>query len=158
MKGGLPRLMGELIRNWVEEFSPAVEVSLSLPDGYGSEHSWTKKSILWEVEYWSMHLIRHNLDVMHIEKNVFDIILNTMINLNAWKDLKIICFTATTISLIPKIASPNEYWSISLCYVKNKICTKLMTIRLRHILPKVLSLSQSGFVPGRLLSDNVLSA
>ncbi|KAK4409550.1 hypothetical protein Sango_0028000 [Sesamum angolense] len=35
---------------------------------------------------------------------------------------------------------------------------KLMTIWLGHILPKVLSLSQSGFVPGRLLSDNVLLA
>ncbi|KAL0322967.1 UNVERIFIED_CONTAM: hypothetical protein Sangu_1916000 [Sesamum angustifolium] len=66
-------------------------------------------------------------------------------------------FTATTISLIPKTASPlNEYRPISLCNVTNKICTKLMTIRLGHVLPKVISLSQSGFVPGRLLSDNVL--
>ncbi|KAL0287390.1 UNVERIFIED_CONTAM: hypothetical protein Scaly_2766300 [Sesamum calycinum] len=91
--------MGEQIRNWVEEFSPAVEVSLSLPDGYGIEYKWTKKSIFWELEYWSMHLIGHNLDVMHIEKNVFDNIFNTVMdikgktkdNLNARKDLKIIC-------------------------------------------------------------------
>ncbi|KAK4390353.1 hypothetical protein Sango_2098600 [Sesamum angolense] len=70
-------------------------------------------------------------------------------------------FTATTISLIPKMASPtcwNEYRPISLCNVTNKICTKLMTIRLGHVLPKVISLSHSGFVPGRLLSDNVLLA
>ncbi|KAL0412995.1 UNVERIFIED_CONTAM: hypothetical protein Sradi_1501200 [Sesamum radiatum] len=40
----------------------------------------------------------------------------------------------------------------------NKICTKLMTVRLGCVLPRVLSLSQSGFVPGRLLSDNVLLA
>ncbi|KAK4389817.1 hypothetical protein Sango_2318700 [Sesamum angolense] len=94
-----PRLMREQIRNWVEEFSHAVEVSLSLPDGYGIEYKWTKKSIFWELEYWSTHLIRHNLDVMHIEKNVFDNIFNTEIdikgktkdNLNARKDLKIIC-------------------------------------------------------------------
>ncbi|KAL0302145.1 UNVERIFIED_CONTAM: hypothetical protein Sangu_3117000 [Sesamum angustifolium] len=38
------------------------------------------------------------------------------------------------------------------------ICTKLMTIRLEHVLPKVISLSKSSFVPGRLLSDNVLLA
>ncbi|KAL0317839.1 UNVERIFIED_CONTAM: hypothetical protein Sangu_2198200 [Sesamum angustifolium] len=70
-------------------------------------------------------------------------------------------FTATTISLIPKTASPtcwSEYRPISLCNVTNKICTKLMTTRLGHVLPKVISLSQSGFVPGRLLSDNVLLA
>ncbi|KAL0293793.1 UNVERIFIED_CONTAM: hypothetical protein Sangu_3231000, partial [Sesamum angustifolium] len=70
-------------------------------------------------------------------------------------------FTATTISLIPKTASPtcwSEYRSISLCNVTNKICTKLMTIRLGHVLPKVISLSQSGFVLGRLLSDNVILA
>ncbi|KAL0416809.1 UNVERIFIED_CONTAM: hypothetical protein Slati_3512800 [Sesamum latifolium] len=70
-------------------------------------------------------------------------------------------FTATTISLIPKTdfpASWSEYRPISLCNVTNKICTKLMTIRLGRVLPKVLALSQSGFIPGRLLSDNVLLA
>ncbi|KAL0405570.1 UNVERIFIED_CONTAM: hypothetical protein Slati_3870900 [Sesamum latifolium] len=53
-------------------------------------------------------------------------------------------FTATTISLIPKTDSPtswSEYRPISLCNVTNKICTKLMTIRLGRVLPKVLSLS-----------------
>ncbi|KAL0433360.1 UNVERIFIED_CONTAM: hypothetical protein Slati_2670300 [Sesamum latifolium] len=72
----------------------AVEAPLSHPDGYGSEHKWTKKSIFWELEYWSTHLIRHNLDIMHIEKNMFDNIFNTVMdikgktkdNLNARKD------------------------------------------------------------------------
>ncbi|KAL0399846.1 UNVERIFIED_CONTAM: hypothetical protein Sradi_2327900 [Sesamum radiatum] len=70
-------------------------------------------------------------------------------------------FTATAISLIPKTDSPaswSEYRPISLCNVTNKICTKLMAIRLWRVLPKVLSLSQSGFTSGRLLSDNVLLA
>ncbi|KAL0325010.1 UNVERIFIED_CONTAM: hypothetical protein Sradi_5070300 [Sesamum radiatum] len=72
---------------------------LSLPDGYGSEHKWTKKNIFWELEYWSNHLIRYYLDVMHVEKNVLCNIFNTVMNikgktkdnLNAQKDLKIIC-------------------------------------------------------------------
>ncbi|KAL0413094.1 UNVERIFIED_CONTAM: hypothetical protein Sradi_1511100 [Sesamum radiatum] len=76
-----PRLTGEQIRDWVKEFNPAVEVPLSLPDGYGSKHKWTKESILWELKYWSTHLIRHNLDVMHIEKNVFNNIFNIMIDI-----------------------------------------------------------------------------
>ncbi|KAL0438871.1 UNVERIFIED_CONTAM: hypothetical protein Slati_2370100, partial [Sesamum latifolium] len=52
-----PRLTGEQIHDWVKEFSPAVEVPLSLLDGYGSKDKWTKKSIFWKLEYWSTHLI-----------------------------------------------------------------------------------------------------
>ncbi|KAL0315139.1 UNVERIFIED_CONTAM: hypothetical protein Scaly_2885700 [Sesamum calycinum] len=70
-------------------------------------------------------------------------------------------FTTTTISLIPKTASPtcwSEYRPITLCNVTNKICTKLMTFWLGRVLSNVLSPSQSGFVPERLLSVNVLLA
>lgn len=55
-----------------------------------------KKSIFFELPYWKFVLIRHNLDVMHIEKNVFDNVINTILddkvkskdNLNAKKDLR----------------------------------------------------------------------
>ena len=30
---------------------------------------WKKQSIFWDVPYWSSNIIRHNLDVMHIEKS-----------------------------------------------------------------------------------------
>ncbi|XP_050207755.1 uncharacterized protein LOC126657155 [Mercurialis annua] len=43
-------------------------------------HGWHKKSIFWDLPYWETNLIRHNLDVMHIEKNVFDNIFNTVLN------------------------------------------------------------------------------
>ncbi|XP_073133636.1 uncharacterized protein [Henckelia pumila] len=42
---------------------------------------WRRRSILWELPYWRMNLIRHNLDVMHIEKNVFDNVFNTVMNI-----------------------------------------------------------------------------
>lgn len=45
-----------------------------------SNCGWKKKSIFWDLPYWSSLLIRHNLDVMHIEKNVFDNIFNTVLN------------------------------------------------------------------------------
>ncbi|CAN1777819.1 hypothetical protein LINPERHAP1_LOCUS14199 [Linum perenne] len=41
---------------------------------------WKKKSILFDLPYWKDNLIRHNLDVMHIEKNVCDNILSTLLN------------------------------------------------------------------------------
>jgi hypothetical protein len=33
-------------------------------------HNWWKKSIFFQLPYWKHLLVRHNLDVMHIEKNI----------------------------------------------------------------------------------------
>lgn len=44
------------------------------------ELNWSKRSILFELPYWSKLLMRHNLDVMHIEKNVCDNITGTLLN------------------------------------------------------------------------------
>jgi hypothetical protein len=44
------------------------------------ELNWSKKSIFFELPYWSKLLMRHNLDVMHIEKNVCDNIVGTLLN------------------------------------------------------------------------------
>ncbi|KNA22761.1 hypothetical protein SOVF_030240 [Spinacia oleracea] len=57
---------------------------------------WKKLSIFFRLPYWSKLLIRHNLDVMHIEKNICDSILGTILDipnktkdtLKARKDLK----------------------------------------------------------------------
>ncbi|XP_020080846.1 uncharacterized protein LOC109704510 isoform X2 [Ananas comosus] len=43
---------------------------------------WKKKSIFFTLPYWEHNLIRHNLDVMHIEKNVFDNFIGTFLNLD----------------------------------------------------------------------------
>lgn len=34
------------------------------------ELNWTNKSIFFELDYWSKLKVRHNLDIMHIEKNM----------------------------------------------------------------------------------------
>ncbi|XP_052723821.1 uncharacterized protein LOC108344223 [Vigna angularis] len=41
---------------------------------------WRKKSIFFDLPYWVDNLLHHNLDVMHIEKNVCDNILFTLLN------------------------------------------------------------------------------
>lgn len=43
---------------------------------------WKKRSIFFELPYWEYNLLRHNLDVMHIEKNVCDNLLGTLLNLD----------------------------------------------------------------------------
>nr|GFB77502.1 hypothetical protein [Tanacetum cinerariifolium] len=50
------------------------------------ELNWTKRSIFYELEYWSFLTLRHNLDIMHIEKNVLDAILNTLLMNDKSKD------------------------------------------------------------------------
>ncbi|XP_013708996.2 uncharacterized protein LOC106412626 [Brassica napus] len=49
-------------------------------DGYGKYHNWVKKSIFWDLPYWENLLLRHNVDFMHVEKNFFDNIINTVLN------------------------------------------------------------------------------
>jgi len=41
---------------------------------------WKKKSIFFELPYWKSLYVRHFLDVMHIEKNVFDSVIGTLLN------------------------------------------------------------------------------
>ncbi|XP_035547370.1 uncharacterized protein LOC118348907 [Juglans regia] len=45
------------------------------------ELNWTKRSIFYNLPYWSSLELRHNLDVMHIEKNICDSILGTLMNI-----------------------------------------------------------------------------
>nr|XP_009804123.1 PREDICTED: uncharacterized protein LOC104249398 [Nicotiana sylvestris] len=40
--------------------------------GQSATLQWRKKSIFFDLPYWEFNLLRHNLDVMHIEKNVVD--------------------------------------------------------------------------------------
>ncbi|XP_073152841.1 uncharacterized protein [Henckelia pumila] len=41
---------------------------------------WKKKSIFFNLPYWKHLHVRHCLDVMHIEKNVFESLINTLMN------------------------------------------------------------------------------
>lgn len=67
----------------------------------------------------------------------------------------------TFITLIPKTKNPEyvtQYRPISLCNVLYKNFSKVLTNRLKKILPTIIIEHQSAFAKNRLISDNILVA
>lgn len=65
----------------------------------------------------------------------------------------------TNIVLIPKKKNPTsllELRLIALCNVVMKVITKVIANRLKRMLDSVISDTQSTFLPGRLIIDNVM--
>jgi hypothetical protein len=97
-----PRLSGEELHDVVSEYGDIVfglQSGKQKFPGFGLTHNWVKRSIFWELPYWKTNLLHHNLGVMHIEKNVFENIFNTVMdvkgktedNIKARLDLALFC-------------------------------------------------------------------
>jgi len=78
-----PRLSSEELHDVVSEYGDIVfglQSSKQKFPGFGLTHNWVKRSIFWELPYWKTNMLRHHLDVMHIEKNMFENIFNTVMD------------------------------------------------------------------------------
>ena len=79
--------------------------------------------------------------------------VNTCTIPDGWND--------TTIVMIPKVNSPEkvtQFRPISLCNVVYKVISKVIAARLKTIVADIISPTQSAFVPGRMITDNILVA
>lgn len=62
-----------------------------IPDVVGQKYHkkrpgpWKKKSIFWQLPYWKDNSLRHNVDVMHTEKNICDNIMGTLLDIEGKK-------------------------------------------------------------------------
>ncbi|GJW51079.1 uncharacterized protein Tco_0092430 [Tanacetum coccineum] len=123
-------------------------------DGFGQTHNWVKRSIFWELPYWHTLLIRHNLDLMHIEKNFFENLFQTIMgslktkdNVKARKDVEVHCdrpelhmFKVQNRDMKPKASytlNKTQLHKVCEWMTKLKFPDGLLPIALRGMIPNV---------------------
>lgn len=102
----------------------------------------------------TMEFYRHNWDI--INKDLTKVVLGILNNGESVRHIN-----KTDIVLIPKKSNcqtPMDYRPISLCNVCYKIVSKMIVNRLKPVFPHIISNSQSAFIQGRSIFDNIIIA
>lgn len=71
------RLTGEELLSKMESMKTSFG---KLTGGKRNGTPWSKRSIFFDLPYWKELYVRHNLDVMHVEKNFTEILFGTILN------------------------------------------------------------------------------
>ena len=79
--GPLRRISGKILSDVASKLPKVTtEVEPQIFGFHKNEHNWIKQSIFWELPYWKHQLLRHSLDVMHVEKNFSKNIMDTVMD------------------------------------------------------------------------------
>ncbi|XP_058746192.1 uncharacterized protein LOC131619068 [Vicia villosa] len=103
---------------------------------------WKKRSVFFDLPYWSSLEVRHCIDVMHVEKNVCDSVIGTLLNIqgktkdgiNARLDLGLMGIRE---ELTPQYIGNKRYFPPA-CYTLSKkeklsFCECLENIKVPHV-------------------------
>ncbi|XP_027364391.1 uncharacterized protein LOC113871494 [Abrus precatorius] len=71
-------LTGEQVYDRVKNLNVVLGKSKKQPK---EKNIWKKRSIFFYLPYWKVLDVRHRIDVMHVEKNVCDSVIGTLLNL-----------------------------------------------------------------------------
>jgi len=78
-----PMPTGDEIWRQVQAIDSVAEAIRKRPNivqvGCDEQLIWKKQSMLFTLPYWKNNMLRHNIDVIHIEKNVVDNIIGTLL-------------------------------------------------------------------------------
>ncbi|XP_074327411.1 uncharacterized protein LOC141665331 [Apium graveolens] len=83
------RRKGRIIHNMCAGITfplPGKPHSKETADGFGDSHNWTHITSFFDLPYWDSLRLRHCINVMHTEKNVFDNIFHTILCSAKMKD------------------------------------------------------------------------
>ncbi|KAL6868331.1 hypothetical protein ACP4OV_015176 [Aristida adscensionis] len=100
---------------------------------------WKKRSIFFRLPYWEHMLLRHNLDMMHLEKNVCDNLVGTLLDDAKSKDNLEACLDLVELGIHPALhpqmledgryTSPPAYFTMSR---EETLCSVFQSIKMPH--------------------------
>lgn len=164
-----------LIENFYEQLFTTQEVEMEKVLNYIEERISTNKNCSLNEDF-TMKEVEAAIFSMHLDKNpglnsmnpvffrhFWNIIGNDVSQacLNILHSRSILAHFYDTLVLIPKKKVPetmNDIHPISLYNVMMKTITKMLANRLKLLLPRIISETQSAFITGRLITDNVIAS
>jgi hypothetical protein len=75
-----PHLTGYEVYEMVKDVHVVLGKQKRTGKNTSEDDMWKKQSIFWELPYWKDLDVHHSIDVMHVEKNVWESLLGTLLN------------------------------------------------------------------------------
>lgn len=118
-----------------------IDVVFGKPNKFPKNSKYKKRSIFWNLPYWQHLSVRHCIDIMHVEKNVAESLIGTLLNIpgktkDGYKARKDIEEMGTRKELAPQENGKRAYLPPA-CYTLSKkektiVCECLRGIKVPH--------------------------